>query len=313
MGTATTGWTVGSENELLEGGDKSDTLIGGLGDDTMSGGAESDVYFSDTFVYRFDLSTAGVKGTGNDHVLDFKTGQFYGDTLVLYAANGAAPTLEALSELVKVEAFDDGTRIVFNCEGDQEKIPPVDECCEPYVPGYTIGAPEAWDDAIYLHGITGDFKDLLDLVASGKVNIVVTDDPAYAAPVEDCCNVDAEIADHPFDGDYAAKTLAGLADPVQWYEKEIPTNEACYPRDKCDEPEDPRDLWEGTKGNDTIVADGGNDTIYGRSGDDLLAGGDGNDSVFGEANADTIQGNAGNDTLDGGTGNDRAATRVRTR
>ncbi|MGB3403152.1 MAG: DUF4038 domain-containing protein [Microcoleaceae cyanobacterium] len=68
---------------------------------------------------------------------------------------------------------------------------------------------------------------------------------------------------------------------------------------------DPNQLLQGTRGNDSINGFGGNDTINGLAGDDSLLGGNDNDIVNGDGGNDILKGGNGNDTVDGGTGNDR--------
>lgn len=92
-----------------------------------------------------------------------------------------------------------------------------------------------------------------------------------------------------------------------------PTLQPLDPLDGQDEdpdPEDDRDLVNGTDAaetfstgddSDTIIAGGGNDTIEGGIDDDLISGGAGDDLITDVQGADTVEGGSGDDTITVGT------------
>jgi VCBS repeat-containing protein len=62
--------------------------------------------------------------------------------------------------------------------------------------------------------------------------------------------------------------------------------------------------YNGTDGNDVIIAGNGGDTLFGNDGDDVLIGGNAGDILVGGAGNDTLDGRNGADHLAGGGGND---------
>lgn len=63
-------------------------------------------------------------------------------------------------------------------------------------------------------------------------------------------------------------------------------------------------LFDGGKGNDTLLGGKGNDELRGGAGNDSMDGGEGADDMYGDADKDTMKGGDGNDTMSAGDGDD---------
>lgn len=86
-----------------------------------------------------------------------------------------------------------------------------------------------------------------------------------------------------------------------------------FPQEPEVVPQPPKEVFDGTPGNDTLSGNeianiinggAGNDTLYGLMGDDKLYGGAGNDILYGHEGNDLLAGSLGKDRLYGGAGKD---------
>ncbi|MFY9315042.1 MAG: putative Ig domain-containing protein [Burkholderiales bacterium] len=301
-----------SRADRLEGGEGDDELSGSDGNDRLMGGAGDDRLFGES-ERLFLLSTLSESADGGDDLLEGGDG---GD--LLFGGHGS-------------DLYDGGA-------GDDEYVEPM----QPFT--YSLGADvflfgrgdghdriianeSDWSYWYWLPGRIPGSQIVDDVVRLGAdiapEDVTVFAETEIVGPTERHGNIRLQVAGDE-DSSLTIRDFLGGGNRVTHLWSSVRRFE--FADGTVWDREDVLDrlVWQGTPGDDRIVAgqlrdrvygEGGDDTLYGHAGDDLIDGGAGNDFIDGGAGSDTLfggegsdsihTGGHGNDVIDGGAGDDR--------
>jgi Ca2+-binding RTX toxin-like protein len=279
--------TGGRGNDILDGGSGNDTLNGGSGNDTLHGGAGNNSLFGgdgvDTYVYRFEDGVTTITDTGEN---------------TLHAISRTTDGTRLYGEMY----FDDEGRLVI--EGNEVTAPNSKLIATGITDLYWTADDNSYSPistTIYnpsVHDLNDDLS--FTFIGTHQSNTITTNatdkyTDVYTGDGDDIISIAGSGEIWVASGGGDDEVYGGSGNDVVF-------GDGINNSQNTDVAGD--DYIHGYEGDDELHGGEGNDTLHGGGGNDRLEGDGGNDKLYGGSGNDTLSGGAGDDMLDGGDGED---------